>query len=301
MVRSLIALQSLRGIGPITARRLLHHFGGWERILAAVRGTQPEQLKLSHSALSALCSAKETDKAWTAAREVLRQCRDREIAVVPALGDGRHPWEPTGYTMPTHLFLRGRVSLLHHPRRIGVIGTRDPTTKGLDRTRRITRRLCRRGCLVVSGLARGVDTTAHETALANEGVTAACIAHGPEMILPKQNTPLGEAIFTVGCLVSEYPPGTEVQPYMFVQRDRILAAWCHGVIVVESDLDGGAMITADFAARAGRPLACPPSADPPSRRERGPARLAERGAEVLRTPDDLDRWLDRLFPGGLTA
>jgi len=112
-------------------------------------------------------------------------------------------------------------------------------------------------CVLVSGLARGCDTAAHVGCLAAEGQTVAILAHGLNTIYPPENYGLAEQIIEMGgCLLSEYPPNERPKPKYFVERDRLQSGLSGGVIIVETDLKGGAMHTARFCVEEKKPLGC---------------------------------------------
>jgi DNA processing protein len=147
---------------------------------------------------------------------------------------------------PALLFARGDPSSLDSPR-VGIIGTRNSTSFGRFTAREFARELAHVGVAVVSGLARGIDAAAHRGALDadgdNRGRPIAVVASGPDVVYPRENAALWHEIVSHGLLLSESPPGTRPDAFRFPLRNRITAALCDVLLVVESRLDGGSMIT----------------------------------------------------------
>jgi DNA processing protein len=161
-----------------------------------------------------------------------------------------HIWNPAYprrlaavYDAPPVLFVRGSFEPLSRPC-MAVVGTRRPTPYGLASAEHFGRELCDAGAVVVSGLARGIDTRAHRAALDAGGTTIAVVGTGTDRCYPRENHRLAEEIAATGAIVSEYPPGTGPEPANFPRRNRIISGLSLGTLVVESDTDGGAMITA---------------------------------------------------------
>lgn len=155
---------------------------------------------------------------------------------------------------PAILYVQGRLS----PRPgLAVVGTREPTRHGLEITRRMVTHFSTSHS-IVSGLALGVDSMAHQAAVEAGGHTVAVLGHGHEKIFPKQNAGLAQTILeSGGALVSEYAPGIDVKPYQFVERDRIQAGLADATIMVQTDLEGGSWHAARKALAYGRLLGYP--------------------------------------------
>jgi len=163
---------------------------------------------------------------------------------------------------PVILYARGNVASLASDMSIAVAGTREPTRYGVEAAQRLGVALAQKGFTVVSGLATGCDTAAHLGCLEAGGSTVAVLAHGLHMIYPACNRGLADRIVrSGGCLVSEYPPGEEPRRHYFIERDRLQSGLGRAVVIVETDVEGGAMHTARFCVEQGRLLGClvPPS------------------------------------------
>jgi DNA processing protein len=167
---------------------------------------------------------------------------------------------------PLVLFARGDTALLNESRTATVAGTLSPGSGAGAACHRVTGALCRRGFVVVSGLARGCDTLAHRCCLEAGGKTAAVLAHGPDYCYPRENRSLAEAILeSGGLLLSEYPPGVRPRRNYFVARDRLQSGLGRGLCVIEAELSGGTMHTVRFAEKQGRITGCVPCEAPGNR------------------------------------
>ncbi len=173
---------------------------------------------------------------------------------------------------------------------IAVVGTRAPSPYGLRFARSLSEDLARRGAVVVSGLARGIDGAAHAGALAGGGPTVAVLGCGADLTYPPEHAGLASEIAGRGALASEHPPGTPPHPGHFPRRNRIVAALAAAVVVVEAPESSGALLTARIANELGRQvLAVPGPADRGS--HRGCHRLIRDGAALCEGSADVWRAL----------
>ncbi|HJR74029.1 MAG TPA: DNA-processing protein DprA [Luteimonas sp.] len=187
---------------------------------------------------------------------------------------------------PLALFVDGDPALLWHPS-VAIVGSRAPSAGGRDNARLFARNLADAGFAVISGLAAGIDTAAHEGALAaTSGLTVAVLGTGPDLAYPRENTGLRDRIAARGAVVSEHLPGTQARPSHFPSRNRILAGLSLGTLVVEAALRSGALITARQAADAGREVfAIPGSIHNPL--SRGCHQLIRDGVALVETADEV--------------
>jgi DNA processing protein len=186
---------------------------------------------------------------------------------------------------PLALFVAGDPALLWHPA-VAVVGSRSPTAGGRDNAFDFARALASSGLAVASGLAAGIDTAAHEGALAVGGTTVAVLGTGPDVPYPRANAGLHARIATAGVVVSEHPPGTGAQRGHFPSRNRILAGLSLATLVVEAAHRSGALITARQAGEAGREVfAIPGSIHNPL--ARGCHRLIRDGAGLVESAQEV--------------
>jgi DNA processing protein len=158
---------------------------------------------------------------------------------------------------PQRLYLRG-VPLTADARCIGIVGTRRPSVAGLHVAERFAGEFARRGFVVVSGLALGIDAAAHKAALNSGGATVAVLGCGVDVVYPKTNHRLFAAIAERGTLVSEYEDGTTPERWRFPARNRIIAGMCEAIVVIEGAMKSGALITARQALDANRAVFATP-------------------------------------------
>ena len=186
---------------------------------------------------------------------------------------------------PPLLYVRG--TLTENDRwALAVVGTRQASNYGRDVTRKLVSELASAGVTIVSGLALGIDTVAHNTALAAGGRTLAILGCGVDQIYPLSNQRLGEAITGQGALISEYPLGTQPLAANFPARNRIISGLSLGVLVVEAGTRSGALITVNFALEQGRDVfAVPGSIFSP--KSEGTHRLLRDGATIVTRAEDI--------------
>ncbi len=186
---------------------------------------------------------------------------------------------------PPALYLKG--TLLPEDRfAVAVVGTRNATPYGLLTARRLGKELAQAGITVISGLAEGIDSAAHEGALEAQGRTIAVLGHGFKYLYPPQNRELAERIVASGALVSQFPMETEPAPYRFPERNVVIAGLSLGVVVVEAPLKSGALITAREALDAGREVFAVPGPVSSGKSE-GCHRLLKDGAKLTEDVRDI--------------
>jgi len=169
---------------------------------------------------------------------------------------------------------------------LSVVGTRKPTEYGKKMTIDICSKISRAGINIVSGLARGIDTIAHRTAIKYGGFTYAITGSGLDNIYPPENKKLFEDISENGAVISEYPFGTKPLPYNFPRRNRLISALSWGTFVVEGDYNSGAIITAKYAIEQNKEvMALPGPID--SLMSNGPNKLIKEGAFLIQSAKDI--------------
>jgi DNA processing protein len=189
------------------------------------------------------------------------------------------------YDYPPVLYIRGKL-IAADEWCLAVVGTRRATAYGRQVTEEIVTDLARNNITIVSGLARGIDSVAHQTALDAGGRTIAVLACGLDVIYPAENLNLARRIIENGALISEYPLGIKPKPEHFPRRNRILSGMSLGVLVTEAGEGSGALITADLALEQNRDvLAIPGSILSPA--SRGTNNLIQEGAKLVRNCQDI--------------
>lgn len=186
---------------------------------------------------------------------------------------------------PWILYYRGRLEFAHKPC-IAIVGTRKPTAYGKVTAERLSASLSSAGLCVVSGLARGIDSAAHEGALREAGGTIGVLGCSMEEVYPPENKPLYQRTAEGGLLLSEYPLGTKPRPGLFPQRNRIIAGLSLGVVIVEAALNSGSLITADLALEASRDVFAVPGPITSPKSE-GTLHWLKLGAKLVTGPEDI--------------
>lgn len=218
---------------------------------------------------------------------------DRDVAWCSAERRGLIPWTDPRYPQrlreiaaaPPALFYRGDLDLLGLPQ-LAMVGSRTATPQGLETAEEFAAELSRRGLVITSGLALGVDAAAHRGALAARGATIAVCATGLDRVYPARHKALAEQIERDGLLVSEFAPGTAPRPENFPRRNRLISGLSLGVLVVEAARESGSLITARLAAEQGREVFAIPGSIH-NLMARGCHQLIRQGAKLVETVDDV--------------
>jgi DNA processing protein len=187
-----------------------------------------------------------------------------------------------------------RLWVLGHPERlpewstrsIAVVGSRAASRDGLDNARRVAEGLARAGVVVVSGLARGIDSVAHRATLDAGGCTIAVLGSGLDRLYPPEHGALADEIAVTGAVVSEYPPATMPQSWLFPRRNRLVSGLADAVVVVEAPEKSGALITASAALEQGKDVMVLPGRIA-GHRNRGGHLLIRDGAKLVESADDI--------------
>jgi DNA processing protein len=279
-----LALILTPGMGARRVWKVIERLGEAERLFEASL-TELEGLGLpAHSAQFCF-----DGKAREAAENELARVMEvgREI-VTPA--DEDYPARLREiYDPPAVLWVRGEVTLLAKPG-IAVVGTRHPSPYGVGMAEMLSRDLAARGVVVLSGMARGVDTAAHKGALEAKGKTVAVWGTGIDVIYPKENKKLAETIVASGgAIVSEFPLGTFPAPQNFPIRNRVLSGMSVGVLVIEAAEYSGTRITARLAMEQNRDVYAVPG-NVTNKNSWGPNTLIKQGAKLTATWEDV--WED---------
>ncbi|MBV8351567.1 MAG: DNA-protecting protein DprA [Verrucomicrobia bacterium] len=285
-----IALNMVPHLGPVHLRRLLDVFGSPDRVLAAGRNELQGVEGLNQALIDSLVS-------WESVVNLQQELvHVQEFgATVLTLDDTEYPTLLRQiHDPPTVLYIWGKLeSRDHHA--IGVVGSRRTSHYGLECAKKLSYQIAYSGLTVISGLARGIDTAAHQGALAAKGRTVAVLGTGLHHLYPAENRALAEKIASCGAVVTEFPMETTPDRQTFPMRNRIISGWGFGLLVVEAGVNSGALISASQAADQGRNLyAIPGPIDRPT--SHGSNRLIQQGAKLVMSVDDILEDVHALFP-----
>ena len=279
-----LALALTPGMGPTRIWKAMRGLGAAERLFEASL-TELEGLGMPAAAAQFVFEG----KSRAAAEDEMKRTLEAGASVLTP-EDAAYPERLREiYDPPAVLWIRGDVGLLSRPG-IAVVGTRQPSPYGAGMAELLSRDLANRRVVILSGMARGVDTAAHKGAIEAGGKTVAVWGTGIDVIYPKENKKLAEQIVaTGGTIVSEYPLGTFPAPQNFPIRNRILSGMSVGVLVIEAAEYSGTRITARCAMEQNRDVYAVPG-NVTNKNAWGPNTLIKQGAKLTATWEDI--WED---------
>jgi DNA processing protein len=285
-----VALNMVPNLGPVRLRKLVQRFGSPEAVLQARKSDLRSVDGIGPELTDAIC---DWEKHVDLGAELQRVATFGATLVTQS-----SPEYPRAllelHNPPIVLYVWGTVTQQDW-RAIGIVGSRKTSHYGLECSKRLSYQLAYAGLTVVSGLARGIDTAAHQGALAASGRTIAVIGSGLMDLYPPENASLAERIATSGAVVSEFPMTFPPSPQTFPYRNRIVAGWGRGLLVVEAGLKSGALITSEQALENGRLVyAVPGQIDRPT--SFGTNRLIQQGAKLVTSAGDILDDMNSLFP-----
>jgi len=268
------------GIGPARLRALLDYYGdigvAWQAVPGELRAMGLDRRSVQN---------------LVRVRQQLNL--DAELEKLHKLDVTVLTWDSPDYpdllkqvaNPPATLYIRGQLTPADDWA-LAVVGTRRATTYGKECTRLLARGLVENNVTVVSGLAYGIDTEAHTTALKAGGRTLAVLGSGVDYLYPAENRKLAQAIIENGALISEYPLGTRPESGNFPRRNRIISGLSLGVLIVEGTIQSGARITADYALEQGRDVFAVPGSIL-RKSGSGPNHLIQNGATLVTKVEDI--------------
>ncbi len=275
-----VGFNHVRGIGAVRLKALLDHFGSLEQAWNA-----PTE-QLSSAGLNQrvienilrLRSQIDLELIW-------KNINKQQIKVITWM-DEQYPKRLKEIDQPPPvLYFRGEL-LPADDWAIAIVGTRRMTTYGRQVTEDVSSALVRNGFTIVSGLARGIDSVAHQAAIKSTGRTIGVLGCGVDQIYPPENRKLAEEIVNSGAIISEYAPGTPPDSNNFPPRNRIISGLAQAVVIIEAGETSGALITGSFAAEQGREVFAVPGGIY-SPQSKGCNRLIRDGAHPLLTIENL--------------
>jgi DNA processing protein len=282
----ILRLALCAGIGPIRHQALLDRFGSVGNIFSAGR-----QSLLSINGIGPTQASRIENARTLSVESILRQCEDNDLWLWFRESENFPKLLNEIPDPPLLLFAQGEWQDADRYS-IGIVGTRRPTAYGRRQASRLASSLTEAGLTIVSGLARGIDATAHQSALDSGGRTIAVLGSGLLKIYPRENQGLAKKVQQQGILLTESPPQRQAIAGAFPQRNRIISGVSAGVIVVEAAERSGALITARHAMEQGREVfAVPGPADSPQ--SRGCHKLLRDGAKLVESVDDV---LEEVIP-----
>src|SRR6202166_2491292 len=286
-----IALNMLPTVGPVRLRKLLEIFEEPQRVLAAKRSELRGAAGIGNEVADQIAN-------WESIVDLAAELdRIREFGATAISQNSPSYPKPLReiHAPPIVLYIWGELTE-RDQHAIGIIGARRTTHDGTESAKKLSYQLAYAGLTVISGLARGIDTAAHQGALAAKGRTIAVIGSGLSKLYPPENAALAEKIRDGnGAIVSEFSMEIEPDRQTFPMRNRIISGWSHGILVVEAGLNSGALIIASQAIEQNRSVyAVPGQINAPS--AMGSNRLIQQGAKLVMSANDILDDLQVLLP-----
>lgn len=244
---SLLVLNALPELGPVRIRNLINHFGSADKVLSAPVSALIEVEGIGRKIASNIIS-------WEKYFDLKKECEliEKYKVSIITINQPEYPGLLKEiYDPPVVLYAKGAFKE-EDKNSLAIVGSRRASYYGINTARRLSRELSCRGFTIVSGLARGVDTAAHEGAIQGNGRTIAVFGCGIDRIYPPENERLVNKIISQGVIISEFPFGTPPLKENFPKRNRVISGLVLGVIVVEAGRHSGSLITARLATEQGR-------------------------------------------------
>lgn len=276
-----VALNGIPSLRGRKLKRLLDAFGTPEKLWKASRQELYEEGNVSSEFIETYFEQKQK----ISVEKEFKKAEAMNVSIL-TIADEHYPASLREiYAPPPVLYVKGEIKK-QDEKALGVVGSRKATEYGLNVAEKISAALSQNGFTIVSGLARGIDTKAHEGTLNAGGRTIAVLGCGLDVSYPKENKSLAEKISASGAVLSEFPFGTPPLALNFPMRNRIISGLSRGVIVVQAGERSGATITADFALEQGREVfAVPGSVYLPQ--SKGTHRLLKEGATLVESVNDV--------------
>ena len=287
---ALTALNMIEHVGPVRVRQLLEFFGEASAILKASRSQLLQVRGIGEDTAEAIAN---WEKNIDLTAE-LKRIQEYGCHILIQTDDEYPELLRQIYDPPIVLYVKGQLTS-KDKNAVAIVGSRQTTHYGLEVARKLSYQLAYLGVTVVSGGARGIDTAAHQGALAAKGRTVAVLGTGINIIFPPENAELFERIAANGAVITQFPFNRSADKQSFPIRNRIVAGMTLGTVVVEAHLTSGALITSNFAIEYGRQVfAVPGRIDSP--RSKGCHELIKKGAKLCEGAEDILSEFEYLFP-----
>ncbi|MEA3494172.1 MAG: DNA-processing protein DprA [Candidatus Margulisiibacteriota bacterium] len=289
-MKHLLAINKIEKVGPVTIKKLWEHFGSIENAWEANAENILQVEGINKNAAEAFIQ----NRNKIDLNQELEAIRKSDIKVL-TLEDKNYPTTLKNiYAPPPVLYLKGSLQK-QDEKAIAIVGTRRASRYGKEIAKKLAYELSSMGFTIVSGMAAGIDTVAHQGALEAGGRTLAIFGTGVDVIYPRSNKELSEQISSSGALISEFPIGADPDKGSFPRRNRVISGLSMGTIVIEGDYTSGAMITAKCALDQGREVFAVPG-NVEIDQSKGPHWLIKNGAKLVETVDDVLEELNMVRP-----
>lgn len=280
-VRLYLALNEIKDLGSVLVKRLITKFNSAENIFSA---TIEELAEIDGIGIQRAKRIKEFNK-WNEIDRIINLCEKRQIKIY-SLNDEEYPkYLKEIYDPPVVLFCKGEIKPEDHFG-LAIVGSRKLSEYGRRVTEQLASQIAQCGITIVSGLARGIDSVAHKSAISNGSRTIAVLGSGVLNIYPPENRLLAEKIIHNGAILSEFYPEEGPKKENFPRRNRIISGMSIGTVVTEASINSGALITASFALEQGREVFAVPG-NINSKNSEGTNYLIQKGAKLVTKVEDI--------------
>lgn len=254
----LYLLSQVKGIGLMGLHRIVKAFPQFQALTNATREEILQKLDSHLFHLLVLNVLPKWSILWEPAQDTMQHHIDKQVIPIPITSERYPHFLKQISDAPAILYVKGNIAALNQTNSIAVVGTREPTQNGREVARKVAKYFAANGYVIISGLAKGIDTEAHEGALEARGKTIAVFGTPLDKIYPAENKQLAKRICDeAGALVSELALGQQSLKVSFVRRDRIQSGLSLGIIPVQTKREGGTMHTVEFARKQQRLIFCP--------------------------------------------
>lgn len=275
-----IWLNELKGIGPITSKKLLNRFISPKRIYNALGSEIREVEGIGDKLTESIIKSKDLDSC----KKILENCEKQNIGVV-TYKEKQFPSNISKCSnTPILLYFKG--DLLENISGVAIVGSRRCSDYGKQVTIEAARFLAENNIPVISGMAKGIDSYAHTACIKSDGYTIAFLGCGVDICYPKEHINLMESIIENGAIISEYPPGITASPQNFPNRNRLISACAQKLLVVEAGENSGALITAKYAKEQNKEIYAVPN-NIYIKEGKGTNALISEGAKIYLDPNQL--------------
>lgn len=289
---ALIILNAIPGIGNQTIRRLVEHFDTPLRVLQAPQHALSAVPFIPSKVLQHIIQFSQD----TFLQNEYNDARQHQVEMITYLDDAYPALLREIPDAPAVLYVKGDVSVWQNAC-VGLVGSRAASIYGITTARQLAFQLTEKGFIVVSGLAKGIDTASHQGALQAKGKTIAVVGCGLSHVYPSENKKLFEEISRNGAVISEFPMTLPPMAHNFPRRNRIISGLSLGLVVVEASEKSGALITSDFALEQGREVFAVPGPIG-SHSSKGVNNLIKQGAKLITGVEDIVEDLAQAFSAG---
>ena len=276
-----LALARVKGLGAVSFKKLAARFVDPTAAFSAALAELEQVEGLHRDTIDGIVAFSD----WAEIDEEIERARDAGIAIVPFTNPNYPARLRTIADPPPFLYVKGNI-LTDDDKAVAIVGSRSASEYGRRVARDLARGLASLGFTVVSGMARGIDGVAHQSALQAGGRTIAVLGSGVERAYPAEHDMLYRRIGENGAVVSELPIGTRPMAFNFPARNRLISGLSLGVVVVEATEKSGSLITATLAVEQGREVFAVPG-EVGSSRSRGAHRLIRQGGKLVEGVDDI--------------